>query len=548
MCNRGIYSRFDAPWGLRSYEEPTGNRQNDGSPLGSSLIDRPDFLKPRCAPTLRGNSGGCPLPTDFEHVYQAYGATPTTYARMPGDTKPTRPSVAESSSPLVTDPTVMYGISNDAANGFSVGDTYTFTGFTNDIDLLYGVLELNREFEMTVTSPTTFTFDIPSLGQGGVSLGSSPDFPGLAVAIPVGQVYTVEVTSDTPHGLTTGDRRALIGSPNQLAKVLASSLNAVHTVTAILNPFVWIFEVNNTPVISVSSDVVQFTDRTEWRDIWLEQAIESVIDGDNFQETDTIATTVGSSVLTVTTSTPHGLAVANEITITNVATPIEGIPIDDINKQHSVTTIVSPTVFEVTVATPATGTNAGTGGEFFVRHRTGAKKKRSQLRSVPRSIHHPAVKHNVPRSSGMEHYGKDITCTPEMGTLTPIANMTKTYMIHYNNPPTNVGMSTNNTKEDNMDEVIEKAEGMIMTEIMNGGLCMDAEHGLMGTSKCKFLPFIVFENSKVAQVMPENAYDPDNRNSAGQDEEAQAPEEQEEPTWKALLATNATNATLPISR
>jgi hypothetical protein len=517
QCNRGVYRRFfgQGPgveeWNWNSYE--SANSRTFGA-NGQGLASRPDILKPVCAPTLRGNSGGCPLPTDFEYVYKLLGLTPTPYARLPGDARPTRPTTAVSTTPLTvagSPASTTVTATSNADHGFTTGDVITVASVAVDTERIR-IEDLNKEFEVTVTGASTFTIDVP-VPETSVD-ATTPDGGGLTLTLTIpADTYTVEVTTDSAHGMTSGDKRALIGSPVRIIDILASTLNAAHSITVTgLDEFT--FDATNTYV--VNSDTIFFTDRTEWRDGWLEQAIESVFDGETYQLTDKLATVSASDIVTIDLGAVHGLNIGDEITLTNVAADVEGIPMDELNKQHLVSTVVSPSIIEIQVVTPATGTNAATGGDFFIRHRAGAKKKRTEPRNVPKQIYFPAKKHNVKRSNGMEHYGKDITCTEAMGALTPVGDMPKRYVIHYNNtnnlPPRIRRINPErHVGPDNTVEVFQKLHKLIRSEVMSGGLCMHPEQGLMATSKCKYLPIIAMSEGHGRQVMPEGAYDPDAR-------------------------------------
>jgi hypothetical protein len=72
-----------------------------------------------------------------------------------------------------------------------------------------------------------------------------------------------------------------------------------------------------------------------------------------------IATANTSKVVTITHST-HGATVGSYVTLSDVANPINNVPITDLNKEHVITEIVDANSYKIEVATTANGD--GTGG------------------------------------------------------------------------------------------------------------------------------------------------------------------------------------------
>lgn len=211
--------------------------------------------------------------------------------------------------------------------------------------------------------------------------------------------------------------------------------------------------------------------RDEWRDAWLEQAIDSVFTGPIFFETDTMATTSASTTVTVTTSAPHGLVNGNEVTITNVLLPIDGIPIDELNTQHTISN-VGVSTFDITVTTPATATSAATGGTFAVRRRDVAARRRR--REMPkRKKTRSTGKHS--RSASENPY----PC-PTSVTLTPFSAMTPTDIIQAKKHRLGSGIDT---------EASDKFFSILSEELKNGGMCIDSTTmHLMATPTCQKVP------------------------------------------------------------
>lgn len=93
-------------------------------------------------------------------------------------------------------------------------------------------------------------------------------------------------------------------------------------------------------------------------------------------DTDPIATTSGSGVITVTdndnlSSTPgHGVGVGDEVTISGAATT-NGITADEINTTHTVVSVVSSTKFTVDTGGSASGTGTGGGSAVVVNYVAG---------------------------------------------------------------------------------------------------------------------------------------------------------------------------------
>jgi hypothetical protein len=510
-CNRGPSTRYNlnVAWNKEAYEVPLSNNgvYSDGTSLGS----RHDAMKPQCAPTLRGDAEGCPLAANAEYTYKLLGLEPTPYARMPGDTRSTRPYHAVSSVPMTTDAESTLSVTSSAVHGFTTGDVITVTG-ANRLTPTPSY-ELLRNVEVTVVNSTMFTFEFTTTTRS--TTATTPDGGGLNLNIILPPTtYVVHVETDAPHGLTNGDIRALSAVPYDLFTLESGDINGAQSVL-VTGSDMFTINVTNSPTPIYWP--MHILDQTEWRDGWLEQAIESVIDGENYELEDKLSVTSGSVTVTIDTVAAHGLSNGNEITLTNVAADVEGIPMDELNKQHIISGVTA-TTFNITVTTPATGTDGTTGGKFFVRHRAGAKKKRIEPRNVPSVLRHtPKIDGFVPRNNGMEYYGKDITCTPQMGPFTEIKDMEANYMIYYNNENDIIRTSDRyvyknrtlpqtppaSAKGDDRLSSLRKSVAVITREIKNGGLCMHSEMGLVATSKCKALPFVVFAHGH-QQTMPEH--------------------------------------------
>jgi hypothetical protein len=75
-----------------------------------------------------------------------------------------------------------------------------------------------------------------------------------------------------------------------------------------------------------------------------------------------IYTTNGSNVVTITLATPIGASAGEYITISGVVGSVGGIPASTINGSHEVTSVISGTSFTITVPVAATSTVSGGGG------------------------------------------------------------------------------------------------------------------------------------------------------------------------------------------
>ena len=79
-----------------SFDFNTIGFRSDGT---SSWANRVAGIKPDCAPTLRGKTGGCAFPNDPETIlFPDWGYTPNTRPRLSGDTRPQQPDPMDRST------------------------------------------------------------------------------------------------------------------------------------------------------------------------------------------------------------------------------------------------------------------------------------------------------------------------------------------------------------------------------------------------------------------------------------------------------------------
>lgn len=222
----------------------------------------------------------------------------------------------------------------------------------------------------------------------------------------------------------------------------------------------------------------------EQRDAWLEQAIDSVFPGLAVLESNKLSTTTASATVTVTTTAPHGLATGWIVTISGVSSNVEGIPHAQLNKQHAIT-VTGASTFTITVSTVATGTNAATGGSFFVRHRDLSARKKRDSRATAKK--RPIVQRKMvaPREKIAQlsnRIKRDISCPTGM-TLVPIQNVNRTVAVEVHIEDI----------EDATPIKIAKSEmiSIFHHEMVTGGICMSEEGHVMVTPLCQGLPKLV---------------------------------------------------------
>lgn len=240
-------------------------------------------------------------------------------------------------------------------------------------------------------------------------------------------------------------------------------------------------------------------------------------------EVNPLSTVSGSNVVTVTTSAPHGFFTGNSIALGSGADPVatvSNIPGFALTGGH-VITVINATAFTFEAAgeadyscypltncatpTPANTTTTGVGGTIRIMNRsqwrdawleqailkaiaTPAKKKK---RTIPLKKKQRVVgKFDLHKARQM--YGRDVTC-PQGVHVTRVQSMNATRTVV-------VDLSQFEPEDPARQKAIQAAGQQvtkcIVSELKNGGMCLDSQGALMATPSCTELVKIHMTHGK----------------------------------------------------
>lgn len=234
--------------------------------------------------------------------------------------------------------------------------------------------------------------------------------------------------------------------------------------------------------------------------------------------TDPLSTTVGSNVVTVDMGAPHGFASGDVVTLGSGAEPVSsvgGIPGAALTGAQTITVTGANTfTFEATYEatypgfqpTPATSTVSNVGGNIRIMNRNqwrdawleqsilkildviGARRRRN-VKPKRRAKSSQKKRSVFDRDVAKRMYGRDVGCGNVQ--LTPVRQMAASK---------NITIQVTTKDPSIFNEQVETAEREIMnaivSELQNGGMCLDSNGALMATPTCSNLPRIVFVRGK----------------------------------------------------
>ncbi|MCK4826197.1 hypothetical protein KA005_61210 [bacterium] len=255
---------------------------------GTSFTKVHPGLYPDCAPTLTGLAGGCPLPNDLETLlYPDYGFVTNTRPRLTGDTRPQTASAPIATSVTLSNNTLLpsfvtiYAVS-DKPHGFTSGQ----------------LMEINYHEEINlITSSDLLRTSIATTATAFESTGSTllyttnarrvatPTNPNIYLNIEIDPVaFSITSTTGVAHGVPLGQ---IVAGPTEsnhvvLPKIIAeipkNVINSVHNIT-VLSSYWMKFTVPVTYTDISAPFLSKITDRSEWRDTWMEESIRAALAG-----------------------------------------------------------------------------------------------------------------------------------------------------------------------------------------------------------------------------------------------------------------------------
>jgi subtilisin-like proprotein convertase family protein len=207
-------------------------------------------------------------------------------------------------------------------HGYTAGQTVTITGSS--------ITGYNGTFTILSTTANTFTYS-------DTNSGLAPSTGGSA------SVNFVTITTTTPHGLVVGQQVSISG-------VTVAGYNGTFLVTGILTPTLFTYSLATSGLAASAAGTVRIStfDNSQVTVMYHDTGTSTTI-----APSPGGATEIGN-VVTITTTTPHGLQLGQQISIS-------GIGITGYNGNWTVTGILSPTSFTYTASTRNMAPSGGGG-------------------------------------------------------------------------------------------------------------------------------------------------------------------------------------------